>query len=162
MDLIAKAQASPFGPLPVAYQDGTGLFQAGSAYLFSTNGTLLNTFTNPTPAVRDWFAWSLAGVGSDRIIIGGVWDDTGAADAGSAYLFTLPHPPRGIARNDATVSVSWVTPETGLLLQQTDLLGLPTVWSDTTNSISINGQTNTIQQTITDGNASRFYKLRRP
>jgi hypothetical protein len=73
-----------------AYQDGTGAFQAGSAYLFSTNGTLLNTFTNPTPASQDWFGYSVASVGSDQVIIGGVWDNTGATHAGSVYVYALP------------------------------------------------------------------------
>jgi hypothetical protein len=144
-----------------AYQDGTGDFQAGSAYLFSTNGALLNTITNPTPARQDWFGWSAAGVGTDRLIIGGVWDDTGAPDAGSAYLYTLPYPPLSIARNAGTVSLGWVTPEAGLVLQQTDGLAAPTVWTDTTNSVSINGQTNVIQQTIAPETRARFYRLSR-
>ena len=145
-----------------AYQDGTGAFQAGAAYLFSTNGTLLNTFTNPTPAAADWFGDAVAAVGSDRVIIGGVWDDTGATHAGSAYLFALPYPPLNITRNASMVSVNWITAETGLTLQQTDLLGAPTGWSDTTDSVSINGLTNTVQQSIANGTASRFYRLRRP
>jgi hypothetical protein len=145
-----------------AYQDSTGNFQDGSAYLFNTNGTLLNTFTNPTPARQDWFAWSVAGVGSDHVLIGGVWDDTGATDAGSAYLYALPYPTLSIARNAGTVSVGWVTAETGLILQKTDSLGASTAWSDTTNSVSINGTTNAIQQTIANGTINRFYRLRRP
>ena len=43
---------------------------AGAAYLFSTNGTLLTTFTNPTPAATDSFGYSVAAVGSDRVLIG--------------------------------------------------------------------------------------------
>ncbi len=145
-----------------AYQDNTGIFQAGSAYLFSTNGTLLNTFTNPTPAHQDWFAWSVAAVGGDHIIIGGVWDDTGAADAGSAYLYTLPYPTLSIARNGGAVLVNWVTAETGLILQQSSQLGTPNAWSDTTNSVSVNGLTNVVQQTISSGASDRFFHLRRP
>ena len=145
-----------------AYQDGTAAFQAGSAYLFSTNGALLNTFTNPTPAAQDWFAWSVAAVGSDQVLIGGVWDNTGAPRAGSAYLYALPYPPLSIARNASTLSLSWVTPETGMLLQQTDLLSTRPSWSDTTNSVSINGLTNLVQPTIANEIAKRFYRLRRP
>ena len=145
-----------------AYQDGTGAFQAGSAYLFSTNGTLLNTFTNPTPARQDWFAWSVAAAGTDRVIIGGVWDDTGATDAGSAYLYALPYPPLSISRTAATVSVSWVTPETGLVLQETGLLGTPTVWNNTTNLVSVNSMTSVVQQSITNGPTTRLYRLSRP
>jgi hypothetical protein len=72
-----------------AYQDDTGATNAGAAYLFSTNGTLLTTFTNPTPENFDDFGESVAAVGPDWILIGASEDDTGATDAGTAYLFTL-------------------------------------------------------------------------
>jgi hypothetical protein len=143
-----------------AYQDGTGAAQAGSAYLFSTNGMLLTTFTNPTPASSDWFGVSVAGV--DNVIIGAVWDDTGATDAGSAYLYALPYPPLSITRNDAVVSLEWATVETGLSLRQTDQLGTPPAWSHVTNSVSVNGLTNVVQQIIVTGGTNRFYRLQRP
>ena len=72
-----------------AYQDDTGAVGAGAAYLFSTDGTLLITFTNPTPATGDYFGYSVAAVGSDRVLVGAGYDDTGATDAGAAYLFSL-------------------------------------------------------------------------
>jgi photosystem II stability/assembly factor-like uncharacterized protein len=71
-----------------APDDGTGAPDTGAAYLFSTNGTLLTTFTNPTPAVADRFGWSVAGVGSDRVLIGAYHYSTGAAGTGAAYLFS--------------------------------------------------------------------------
>jgi len=71
-----------------AYADDTGAADAGSAYLFSTDGTLLTTFTNPTPQNSDLFGWSVAGVGTDRVLIGARKDNTGATAAGSAYLFS--------------------------------------------------------------------------
>jgi len=71
-----------------AFRDNTGASDAGAAYLFSTNGTLLNTFTNPTPANSDIFGSSVVALGSDRVLIGAPGDDTGAASAGAAYLFT--------------------------------------------------------------------------
>jgi len=71
-----------------APQDNTGATWAGAAYLFSTNGVLLTTFTNPTPAYPDYFGYSVAGVGTDRVLIGAYQDDTGARDAGAAYLFS--------------------------------------------------------------------------
>ena len=71
-----------------AYQDAAGASSAGAAYLFSTNGTLLTTFTNPTPASGDIFGISVAAVGGDRVLVGAVNDDTGAQDAGAAYLFS--------------------------------------------------------------------------
>ncbi len=143
-----------------AAADSTDASVSGRAFLFSTNGTLLNTFTNPTPAARDAFGYSLAAVGSDRVILGAIRDDTGGTDAGSAYLFDLPYPSLSIARNAGTASVKWVTPETGLALQQAGALGSSTVWNDTSDSVSINGQTNVVQQTMTTTN--RFFRLHRP
>lgn len=70
-----------------AYLDDTGATDAGVAYLFSTSGSLLTTFTNPTPANSDYFGRSLAALGNDRVLIGADQDNTGATDAGAAYLF---------------------------------------------------------------------------
>ena len=72
-----------------AFFDDTGATNAGAAYLFNTNGTLLTTFTNPTPANSDNFGYSVAAVGTDKVLISARQDDTGAADAGVAYLFSL-------------------------------------------------------------------------
>ncbi len=68
--------------------DDTGALNAGAAYLFSSNGTLLTTFTNPTPAMNDGFGRSVAGVGTDKIVIGAFLDDTGGTDVGAVYLFS--------------------------------------------------------------------------
>ena len=68
--------------------DNTGATDAGAAYLFSTNGALLTTFTNPTPAASDTFGYSVAGVGADKVLIAAPSDDTGALNTGAAYLFT--------------------------------------------------------------------------
>lgn len=143
-----------------AYGNSTGASQAGAAFLFSTNDTLLNTFTNPTPAIQDWFAVSVAAVGSNRVIIGGVWDDTGATDSGLAYLFDLPYPTLSITRIATTVALKWVTPETGLGLQQAGSPSAASSWSNTSDSVSINGQTNVVQQTMASTN--RFFRLHRP
>jgi hypothetical protein len=40
--------------------------------------------TNPTPAAGDNFGYSVAAVGTDRVLIGAWGDDTGANDAGAA------------------------------------------------------------------------------
>ena len=66
----------------------TGATNAGVAHRFSANGTLLTTFTNPTPAGNDLFGTSVAAVGNDRVLIGAVGDKTGAPGAGAAYLFS--------------------------------------------------------------------------
>jgi hypothetical protein len=59
---------------------------AGVAYLAGTNGTLLMTFTNPVPSELS-FGSSVSTVGTDQVLIGAPMDDTGATDAGIAYLF---------------------------------------------------------------------------
>ena len=70
-----------------AYGNDTGAANAGAAYLFKSAGALLTTFTNPTPAADDYFGYALAAVGNDRVLIGALFDDTGATNAGAAYLF---------------------------------------------------------------------------
>jgi hypothetical protein len=46
------------------------------------------TLTNPSPAVADWFGWSVS-VSGTRVIVGAPHDDIGGADAGSAYVYDL-------------------------------------------------------------------------
>lgn len=77
-----------------------GALDAGVAYLFTTNGALLVTFTNPAPTAQDNFGFSVAAVGNDRVLIGAFGDDTGALDTGSAYLF----------RTNGTLLVTYTNP----------------------------------------------------
>src|SRR5437867_130352 len=67
--------------------DDTGAANAGAVYLFSTNGTLLTTFTNPTPLAGERFGFSVVAVGSDRVLIGAPSDNAAGFNAGAAYLF---------------------------------------------------------------------------
>jgi len=61
---------------------------AGSVYLIDGNdGTLLLTINNPTPESGDYFGYSVAATSNGNIIVGARDDNTGAPDAGSAYLF---------------------------------------------------------------------------
>ena len=53
-----------------AYSYEVGVSQVGRAYLFDTNGVLLTTFTNPSPKSVQAFGFSVASVGSDRVLIG--------------------------------------------------------------------------------------------
>jgi FG-GAP repeat/PEP-CTERM motif len=70
-----------------AIGDDTGATNAGAAYLFdTTTGALLRTFVNPTPQANDNFGLGVALYG-DRALISAANDDTGATNAGSAYLF---------------------------------------------------------------------------
>jgi len=70
-----------------ARQDGTAVYDAGSAYLYDvTTGNLLQTFNNPTPAGNDQFGWSVS-IDGDKLVVGAPYDDTGATNAGSVYLY---------------------------------------------------------------------------
>ncbi len=70
-----------------AYRDDTGATDVGAAYAFdAATGNLLRTLNNPTPAVSDYFGYSVAVSGS-TIVVGAYQDDAGATDAGAAYVF---------------------------------------------------------------------------
>jgi hypothetical protein len=67
--------------------DDTGATNAGAVYLFDMDtGALLRTLLNPTPASGDQFGYQIALFGN-MALIGAPFDDTGATDAGAAYLF---------------------------------------------------------------------------
>ena len=72
-----------------AYKDDTGAVNGGVVYVFDTDGKLMATLRNPDPEANDWFGVSVAGFGSDRILVGAQQDNTGAPDAGIAYLFDV-------------------------------------------------------------------------
>jgi len=70
-----------------AYMDDTGAENAGVVYLFSAEtGQLVETLLNPTPAIDEYFGWSVAAVGK-YVLSGAHQDDSGAENAGAAYLF---------------------------------------------------------------------------
>ena len=46
------------------------------------------TLHNPSPAVNDFFGYSVA-ISGTRVVVGAIDDDTGASEAGSAYLYDL-------------------------------------------------------------------------
>lgn len=69
-----------------ALGDNTGALRAGSAYLFDTETDHLRTFNNPTPEEDDFFGFSVS-IDNTYALIGAYQDDTGAVNAGSAYLF---------------------------------------------------------------------------
>lgn len=143
-----------------AYADNTGADKAGAAYLFGTNGVLLTTITNPTPADSEWFGCSVAAVGTDWMLIGAAGDNTGAGDAGAAYLFRAA-PILTIRRTiTKTVAVSWPSPSTGWMLQQ-NTNGLASgSWSNALGTIQDDGTTKTIIVNPPTGN--RFYRLSKP
>ena len=109
---------------------------------------MLTTFTNPTPAASDYFGFSVAAVGSDRVLIGAYYDDTGAINAGAAYLFSLaPAAPRlSITLNPqlSTLNVSWPSPSTDWTLQQNTNSVSSLNWSNVTTGIQDDGTTKTL------------------
>jgi len=75
-----------------AYGDDAGGNNAGSAYVYdlsSATPTLpMLVLTNPTPAASDSFGAAVA-ISGTRVVIGALFDDTGANNAGSAYVFDV-------------------------------------------------------------------------
>jgi hypothetical protein len=140
-------------------------FESGTAYVFDLNGTLLATINNPTPAVYDYFGWTLTTVGVNGVVIGAPYDDTGATNAGSAYLFSVPAAPVApsltIWRTTTnTVAVSWPSTATAFVLQQ-NTNGLNSVnWSNVTASVQTVGTNETLIVNPIGG--SRFYRLVKP
>jgi len=153
------------GVLIGAYQDDTGASNAGTAYLFSANGALLITLTNPTPAFDDRFGFSVAAVGTDQLVVGAYQDDTGATNAGAAYLFSLvtaAEPPSLTIQitTTNTVAVSWPSPGTDWTLQE-NTNGVSSVnWSNAPGPIQDDGTNKTLIVDPPTGN--RFYRLHKP
>jgi hypothetical protein len=75
--------------------DDTGTAGAGSAYIYDLSGGMptvpVATLNNPGPAQNDLFGSSVA-ISGTRVVVGAYQDDTGATDAGSAYVYNLNSP----------------------------------------------------------------------
>ncbi len=75
-----------------AHNDDTGASNAGSAYVYDLSSITPTvpevTLNNPGAAVNDFFGISVA-ISGARVVVGAYGDDTGAADAGSAYVYDL-------------------------------------------------------------------------
>lgn len=65
-----------------AWKDNTG-----SAYLYSTSGVLMTTFTNPA-VDGNYCRYAVAAVGIDKVLIGDLSGNTGITGAGAAHLFS--------------------------------------------------------------------------
>ncbi len=72
--------------------DSTGALAAGSAYVYDlSSGTPtvpVLTLNNPGPAANDEFGVSVA-ISGTRVVVGAFFDDTGASNAGSVYVYDL-------------------------------------------------------------------------
>ena len=75
-----------------AIQDDTNATDAGSAYVYNvisaTPSQPFATLNNPSPAEFDRFGFSVA-ISGNRVVIGAIGDDTGAPNAGCAYVYDL-------------------------------------------------------------------------
>lgn len=70
-----------------APKDNTNASSAGSVYIFDVaTGNLVTTINNPTPSVNDFFGFSV-NIDDDYTIVGAWSDNTGATNAGSAYIY---------------------------------------------------------------------------
>ena len=143
-----------------APNDDAGATDSGSAYLFTTNGTLLTIITNPTPALNDLFGASLAAIGTDKVLVGAHLDNTGATDSGAAYLFNLLQIPNlFLARTTTnTIAITWPSTSTGFVLQENTGSGISTNWINAISSPAVdNGTTKSVIINPQSGN--RFYRL---
>ena len=119
-----------------AHLDDTGATDAGSAYVYDlssgTPAVPVASLNNPSAAARDNFGWSVA-ISGTRVVVGARYDDTGAIDAGSAYVYDLGsgtpavpvatlHNPRPTAsgRFGSAVAISGTRVVVGALYDDTD------------------------------------------
>ncbi len=73
----------------------------------------------------------------------------------------LGYPVLSIAGSGTNALVSWVTAETGFILQNTTNMASPTDWTDTGFTPVVNGTTNIVTVPL-NPSVKSFYRLRRP
>jgi hypothetical protein len=146
--------------------DDIGAKDAGAAYLFSTNGTLLKTFSKPTPAASDGFGSAVAALGTNCVLIAALGDDTGATNSGAVYLFSVAVQTAGAPvlticlTTTNTVAVSWPSPSTDWTLQENTNGVVSVNWSNRTSSILDDGTNKVL--IIGPPTGDRFYRLFKP
>jgi len=70
-----------------AMGDRTGPSEGGSAFLMSSQGDVITTFTNPAPTEFDVFGSAVAALGNDRVIVSNFQDQSKESYEGAVYLF---------------------------------------------------------------------------
>ncbi|MFN3409758.1 MAG: tail fiber domain-containing protein [Limisphaerales bacterium] len=70
-----------------APQMGSGFLRDVAVYVFSTNGTLLTTITNPFPEAQDRFGYTVAVMEGGNLLVGAPAHDGGVPGRGAVYLF---------------------------------------------------------------------------
>jgi FG-GAP repeat len=95
-----------------AHQDDTGATDAGSVFVYNlesmTSTTPIATLNNPTPAISDYFGYSVS-VSGNIVVVGAWQDDMGAIDAGTAYVYDL----NSITPTTPIATLNNPTPATG-------------------------------------------------
>jgi hypothetical protein len=147
-----------------APDDDAGAKDAGSAYVFSTDGPLLATIKNPTPAIGENFGRSVAILESGVLVIGVPGDGAGAYGAGVVCLYAPPPPRLAVAgATTGTISLSWPASATGWLPQVTSDLGVPgSLWTNIPPPYETNA--NRVIATFTNNPAiqCQFFRLYKP
>jgi hypothetical protein len=93
---------------------------------------------------------------------GGNFSLTGGFWAMAIAIQQLGYPELNITQSGTNALISWVTSESGLLLQFTTNLATPTVWTDTgLTPVVTGGVTNTVTVPLNPAQG-QFFRLRRP
>lgn len=67
--------------------EDAGAGNAGAMYLYDGGGSIITTVTNPRPSAGSQFGSAIAGISSNRIVVGAPNDSTGASLSGLVHLF---------------------------------------------------------------------------
>ncbi len=138
-------------------------------------GTVANTLQAQTNYAIPWF--KIAGGGAMQSTGGpyGLSGTIGQADAGrvasTGYRIEggfwgiavqqLGYPVLSISGSGTNALVSWVSAETGFILQNTTNMATPTAWTDTGLSPALFGTTNIVTVPL-NPSVKSFFRLRRP
>jgi hypothetical protein len=135
----------------------------------------------PAPAQQYAIPWfKIAGGGATAPSTGGVYalsGTIGQVDSGRVastnYSYRLEagfwaiaiqqlgYPSLNITQSSTNTVVSWVTAESGLILQSATDLATPTAWTDTGLSVATNATTNLVTVPLNPTQRA-FFRLRRP
>ena len=68
--------------------DSGSASSSGAVYLYDgNNGSLLRTFTSPTPVINDAFGYKVAGLPPDKVVVSARLEDSIVANSGAVYVY---------------------------------------------------------------------------
>lgn len=86
---VALSETATYAVVGADYDDFAGGDNAGRAYVYDVaTGALLYALDNPAPGATDLFGLGVA-ISDTYVLVGAQFDDAGAVNAGSAYLFDV-------------------------------------------------------------------------